>query len=210
MNIRCHYPTGQLPHKFVPWIDLTDPRFGIDYPHKATSEISILLEELWLHNSELCLWLAQLGIPVYSIRMFRSRPNRSYQLHIDVDPTDSAWVTPLDADLHVYDQIIKLNFIYHSHSSTMTWYTLKEGCTAHTHVNHSGYTSLSFDQEDCDQIHHTSCDTDCLINGGRIHTLTNSDNNGSFRLCYSLFLQNNSFTITWDQAVDILRPWLGE
>jgi hypothetical protein len=90
----------------------------------------------------------------------------------------------------------------------MSWYALKPGCTAHTRVNGSGYNALSFKQEECDQIYHTDCDTDCLVNGGRIHTLTNGDNKGNFRLCYSLFLQNKSFTLTWDQAVDILTPWL--
>jgi hypothetical protein len=117
------------------------------------------------------------------------------------------WIKPVNADKHVYDGLIKLNFVYHSHGSTMTWYDLKDSGDTYVNVNANGYKSLSFKTEECDVIYHTDCDTHCLVNGGRIHTLTNGQNNNSTRLCYSMMIQDNHRSLTWDRAVEMLTPW---
>lgn len=208
MDIRCHYPIT-LPYEFKPWIDLYDPRFGRVKPHEITAEIAVPISELWRHNNVFCRWLRQQDLVVYTMRMFRSVPNIEYQLHVDVDPTAEQQIHHAqDAAKYVYASIVKINFIYHSWGSTMTWYTLKNGSRAELDLGYSGYTVYKFNKEDCDQIYHTDCNTACLINGGRIHTLTNGGNQDSPRLCYSLMLQNRWGTLTWDQAVKDLSSWL--
>lgn len=187
-----------------------DPRLGPIVAEHITSELELDLRELWVNNYMFCRWLGSLDIQIYSARIFRSLPNIEYQLHVDVDPKiDNTYAAKiLDADRHVYEGVIKLNFIQSSSGNTMTWYGLKSGCEPHPQVNTSGYTSWNFNKEDCDVVYHTMCDQDCLVNGGQIHTLTNGDNLGSPRMCYSLSIHNNARTLTWDQAVELFTPWL--
>ena len=210
MDIRCHYPLEPLPCTFTPWISITDPRFGIMDPKLTVSEVAIGANELSTSNPVFCRWLLGLGLHVYEIRMFRSWPYAEYKLHVDVAPNFPLEKTSfklVDSVKHVYDGLVKLNFIYNSHGSTMTWYDLKDGSTARQFLNNNGYASFSFEKQDCDVVYHTDCDTHCLVNGGRIHTLTNGQNNASARLCYSMMIQNKDQTLTWDRAVEMLTPW---
>jgi hypothetical protein len=188
-----------------------DPRFGsLPTPATIVTEISAPIGELWLRNPAFVRWLQSIDIQVVSLRLFRSLPNCEYKLHVDVDPNLlqlGPWVRPVNTDKYVYDGLIKLNLVFHSHGSTMTWYDLHDGCNSHVNVNGNGYKSLSFEKQDCDVVYHTDCDTHCLVNGGRIHTLTNGQNNNSTRLCYSMMIQNKDHTLTWDRAVEMLTPW---
>jgi hypothetical protein len=213
MNDRCHYPLNTLCPNFVPWIALDDPRFGAGQSSgEVVRELAIETEELWLQNAAFCTWLGDLDIEVYSLRMFRSLPGAVYQLHVDVDPNqrleENPWLMPTKNLDYVYDGVVKLNFMVNSHDTTMTWYRLKSGCGPTRTIDTSGNTSFGFSQKDCDEIYHTACDTACLINGGRIHTLTNTNNMGKRRLCYSLMIQNRQRTLTWDSAVELFTPWL--
>lgn len=212
MNDRCHYPLNTLSTEFVPWIALEDPRFGAQSNQEAVRELAIELEELWLHNAAFCTWLAELDIEVYSLRMFRSQPMAVYQLHLDVDPNraleENPWLMTTKNLDYVYDGVVKLNFMVNSHGTTMTWYRLKSGCGPTNTIDTSGNTSFGFSQEDCDEIYHTACNTACLLNGGRIHTMNNTKNMGTRRLCYSMMIQNRQRTLTWDSAIELLTPWL--
>jgi hypothetical protein len=186
------------------------PRLGKIIPENITSELGLDLKEIWDNNFIFCRWLEHLDLHVYSARVFRSLPNLEYKLHIDVDPsvTDSYAAKPVDPKTYVYDGVIKLNFVYSSRGTTMTWYRLNEGKQARVTVNASGYTSYNFDKEDCEILYHTACDSHCLVNGGIIHTLTNAENDDNPRMCYSLSIQNSNRDLTWDSAVAALTPWL--
>jgi hypothetical protein len=210
MTDRFHYPLA-TPYEFIPWIPILHHRLGPVVTQHITKELSISPKELWQHNNVFCRWLGQLGLEVYGVRLFRSVPNVEYRLHIDIDPEQVPQHHQADSnEPYLYNSLVKLNFVYSSWGSTMSWYRLRQASKAIYDCNYDGHRSLGFMKEDCEQLYHTACDTACLIHGGRIHTLTNSDNRGQPRLCYSIMIQNTDWTLSWEKAVDIFKPWLGE
>ena len=206
---RYHYPMT-LPLEFNPWIGVDNDRFG-SYDEKITRESSANISEFVGTNQRLYSWLRQKDIMVYSIRVFRSVPKEHYHLHRDLMPDSKAQANQRYINQqgnYDYDRVIKLNFIYNSWGSTMTWYSSDQ--TPTTWINPSGVASEHYQIEDCREEYTTACDQHCLVNGGQIHTLKNTDNKGKPRICYSLMIQNSTDTLTWDQAVDIFNPWLRE
>lgn len=193
--IRPHYNI-ELPVEFTPWISRSDPRF-LPQGQTKTREIEIGRSEYSSVNRELILWLLERDLTVSAMRVFRSVPLDHYHLHRDLAPNQ-----PEDT------AVIKLNFVYHSWGSRMQWYRLKPGRTAGQWLNPSGVLSQHYSPKDCELVWDTECDSHCLINGGEIHTLKNTENQGQPRMAYSLVIQNYTRDLTWDQAVEIFKPWL--
>ena len=185
-----------LPVEFTPWISRSDPRFS-PQDQTNTREIEIGRSEYSSVNRSLVLWLLEQDLVVDSVRVFRSVPMDHYHLHRDLAPH-----APLDT------AVVKLNFIYHSWGSRMQWYTLKPGRTAGQWLNPSGVVSQHYRPEDCDLVWDTECDQHCLINGGEIHTLKNTENQGQPRMAYSWVINNREGTLTYAKAVAQLLPWL--
>lgn len=211
--MRCHYPT-RLPIEFNPWLSPDDPRFG-DYNLNTTVEIDMGTHELMIHNLPFYMWLRSLDLRMVNVRIFRSVPHEHYHLHVDLDPPENN--NPANqrfrlagTDDYDYERLVKFNFIYNSHGSKMRWYQLKPGKSASSYTNPSGVVSLSYDIYDCDEIYVTDCNDHCLIHGGRIHTLKNTANKYEPRVCYSIMVQNAQDDLTWDKAVNLLKPWLVE
>lgn len=196
---RPHYNLN-LPTEFRPWVDEEDPR--LEHPN-PTHEVDITLEELQTHNAELVEFLAESGLTVSHLRLFRSRPWARYSIHIDLSPDDYT-----DTEYaRAADQIVKLNFIFNSHGTRMQWFEPDPGHGPQRN-NNSGFSFYSFDPTVCTLVYDTLCDRDCLIHAGRIHTAFNTENQGQSRMCYSLFLTNGTDTLNWAQAVQVLTPWL--
>jgi len=185
-----------LPVEFTPWISRSDSRFD---PNNTTTsqEIVIGRSEYSANNRPLLLWLLEQDLIVDAVRVFRSLPHAVYHLHRDLDPS-----MPQDYP------VVKLNFIRHSFGSRMLWYKLKPGAVSSDYTNPSGITSQHYRPEDCDLAWDTECDTDCLINGGEIHTLVNGPNQDQPRMAYSWVITNREGTLTYADAVAQLLPWL--
>lgn len=188
---RYHYPI-QLPVKFNNW--LTEDHFQ-DWDPTLTRELIIHPSEIVRTNWAFVRWLNSLGLTVETVRVFRSTPSEHYHLHKDLAPSE-------------VKAKIKLNMIYDSYGSTMSWYHQRSGTAPRLWTNYSGVQSQYYRPEDCEEVYTTDCDTDCLINGHEIHTLKNTDNHGQHRLCYSLVVQNKDLDLTWTSAVEIFQPWL--
>lgn len=212
MDDRYHY-TIQPPVDFVNWVDEDSPIFGNNDP-TSPREIEISLAELKEHNPKIIDWLTELDVVVYAARLFKSWPWREYRLHIDVDPK----VDPPNGTF-VYDHVIKLNFPFNSRGCQMSWYNLKPNSVVDCCTNASGFNSYSFNYEDCELIGKYSADKPCLLNAGRIHTLTNSRNDFKPRLCYSLMITKIDRYLTeqarmwnheswqWPDAVKAFSPY---
>lgn len=203
---RYHYRL-KPPFRFVNWLSRAS-KLGDPSTQPQVQEVDIDLAELNHMNPELEPWLASCGLVCYAARLFRSVPNQSYRLHVDVDPA----VRPAALD-YVYDDVIKLNFVFHSTSSHMAWYKIKDSVRADPILNANGYGSYNFDAENCQEVYRADANTHCLVHAGRIHTLVNGDNYmqiGShkqqmLRVCYSLMIRNTANNLTWDSAVELLQ-----
>ena len=225
------YSQITLPNEFKPWINPFDPILGTFDPRHSI-EHHVPLAELKEHNPEFCTWIDQLGLEVFTARFLRSQPRVVYSAHIDINPMTGAppnFYGPDDdfqalefnaledmaaqdqlaeAKRFVYDNSININLVFNSHGSVMKWYRLKEGCRPIFKNSYSNHYYYKFIEEDCEVVYETACDTDCLVNSGVPHDLTNSSNDHSPRMCYSLMIQNKERTLTWDQAVEKLTPGL--
>lgn len=208
--MRPHYNIS-LPQEFNHWLDPWDERFGPYAVNQAAREITVDLEELALHNAWFVSWLNEHGLDVYYTRVFRSRPNVWYHLHRDVDPTrpDVELMRRTGQLQNIYDRVVKINLIFNSQGSQMQWYRERDGQQIQPRSNSNGYVSMTYEMSQVDVIYTADCDTHCLINGGEIHTLINTENNGEPRICYSVFLKRQDSTdITWHEAVDLFQPLL--
>ena len=202
-----HYAI-RIPVEFTHWIKDDDPRFGSD-PNSIADEISVDYNEFMQHNNEFSRWLGDIGLTVYNFRLFRSYPGSVYQLHRDIDPT-AEYLPAFDRGQYQYERIIKINMIFNSQGSTMNWYSQKRSTLPLSNIlsNPQGYAALKYFPEQCQLQYSTSCDTHCLINGGRIHNLINSENQTGNRYCYSIFISNSKLNLTWKEATILLKDYI--
>ncbi len=142
-------------------------------------------------SQELHAWLKQFQIKASpnDCKFFCSMPNQGYFPHVDG---------------HKFSNNTKLNIIFNSFSSEMIWYHLLPGRKGKMREGDHGKVALSFDLDDCIEVHRTMVDTTTIINGGQIHTLTNGPNNGINRQCYQISLldEHTMKPVQWEDAVE--------
>ena len=161
-------------------------------------EKSINLLDLKNSNPQFIDWLDSLNLKVSKGRYFESLPEAVYDLHVD-DYRPAV------------KNIVKLNFIFSSHGSEMIWYELLPGFEAVPCINALGEYMPKYPEHHVKEVYRHPADTHCLIDGRHIHTLKNSKNQDTNRICYSLFLMHSTATdkkLDWDSAIDILSPYI--
>ena len=172
-----------LPVEFIPY----------DFLNKGYYEELKITQEVVNHDFH--LWLKDLGLKIcpLSSRFFIRPPFMKGSLHVDA-----------------YDQnATKLNFIYDSIDATMFWYKLLPGKSPTSLINHQKEIIRSYDPNDCEKVLTVSTNKHCLLNGKMIHRIDVGKNNDQYRKCYSLLLlDNNNKRITWDEALQIFKPYL--
>ena len=116
-------------------------------------------------------------------------PNQGYFPHVDG---------------HKFSNNTKLNIIFNSLSSEMIWYHLLPGRKSKMRVGDHGHVALSFDLDDCIEVHRAEVNATTIINGGQIHTLSNGPNNGINRQCYQISLldEHTMKPVQWEDAVE--------
>jgi hypothetical protein len=161
---------------------------------KSDTEIKVDDQQFYYQNNELTSWLKSLGLRVEGVRYFESVPYTKYKIH-----TDSL------------DKIaVKLNFVYDSHNSEMLWFEKKDTFENSTFTNVSNEQIPVYEFKDLREVYRVKTDTNCLINGGLIHQLVNSDNMGVNRKCFSLKLEwvDKETKLTWYDAVEVLKDYV--
>lgn len=135
-------------------------------------------------------WLRTMGIIVTRCIFFCSPPHRVYRPHTD-------------GSFQKKEDWAKINIIFNSTDTTMTWYRAHEDSKeGYTQPNTEGKPVRYWDPAKCDILHHTAVNKNCLINGTVIHDLKNGPNNNNMRSCYSMWIadQETEKLLSWDEA----------
>ena len=192
--MRQHFNLKNLPFEFKSF-QVRFPGEELD-PVLKFFEKPIELDEVNLHNPEFLNWLKSNNLTVVDQRYFESAPNAVYRLHRD----------SIQRENQEDHNIIKFNFIFDSLSTEMTWYIEKDSNAGQIHPNRVGskyYPLKIFDKDKCSVIYKAQTNNHCMINGGVVHDLVNSDNNGNNRKCYSFMIHKD-----WQTTVDQLAEYL--
>lgn len=166
----------------------------IDYEHDYDKFQEIVVDRTRI-NSEFIDWLSGLGLSFFKARFFNSLPHQNYLLHIDGK-----------ADV----ECTKLNIVFNSHESVMNWYRPLDGYSGKYDKNTVGEYIPFFEKNKCRVVHSARVDTNCIVQGNRIHDLQNQFNNGKCRKCYSFFLLDSKTQrrLTWTGALDVFKNYL--
>lgn len=146
-------------------------------------------------NKNFIDWLYSFNLTFRVGRFFNSCPNQDYGLHIDGNS---------------FQDCVKLNLVYDSSDTVMSWYKTKEGYSGKLLENSVGEPVIYYEEDKCEMLYSVPVNTNCIMTGHVIHTLRNGPNNGQFRKCYSLFLDNlkTKTRLKWDEALDIFGPMI--
>jgi hypothetical protein len=146
-------------------------------------------------NSEFHDWIESVGLYIDPIwgRYFESHPFEKYNIHAD----------SLAPELHR----TKINIIYDSYGTEMVWYDLNpkfEMCVKKTKV------IRIYNEFICKEIFRTEVNTSCLMDGAKIHTLINSENQNINRKCYSLTLArlSDKQLVSFDESIERLKDYI--
>jgi len=183
-----------LPVTFIPY----KMEMPLDGEGSPAPEIPVDKKLLNLSSKEFINWLDSLDIIIGNGRIFTSPPHKQYKLHID--------------GIDINEELTKLNFVFNSTDTIMTWYELLPGKEGKTHKNTLGGDVMYYDPNECKILKRAPVNSNCLIAGNVIHDLTNGTNNGEYRKCYSITLVKKSTgkRLTWNEAVEIFEPYLIE
>jgi hypothetical protein len=180
--MRYHYKLKNLPFEFKPF----EVEIPFVPPPGSAVENKIPASKTEEFNPEFLQWVHDNGIIINEGRYFESTPTAVYDLHRDT-------VSLLNLDNL---QILKFNFIFDSHGSEMKWYSTNEGYNGYVYTNTNNVRIRGYKVDECKEIYSAQTNEHCMITGGVIHTLLNSENNGVNRRCYSYMTY-----LPWDIAV---------
>jgi hypothetical protein len=153
-----------------------------------------------LVNDEFKDWLGTLGIEIARCIFFSSPPGKKYNLHVDGDKSQDGRYN-----------CAKINIIFNSSNTYMNWYKAKPGFeNGTTYLNTLGTPVRYWKKEDCEVLHRTEANRNCVINGSVIHDLENDKNNNGNRVCYSLILRDRTTKawLRWDELLSILKDYI--
>lgn len=175
-----------LPVPFVPY-DYIDTEETLQFKNNKIDFSKI--------NNQFFEWLSDCGLsccPRRS-RYFSSRPYQKYSIHADSKDSQSFNT--------------KLNIIFDSDGTIMKWYKLREQFNRIPDSHFFTGFIRNYNENQVTEIYTMKCDTSCLLDGSKIHTLINSNNNNLMRKCYSFTLMNihkNEY-ISYDEAKERLN-----
>jgi len=178
--MRYHYKLKNLPFVFNPF----DVRINFDPQDTAISvETQISISETEKFNPAFIDWCRQQNIILQEGRYFESRPNALGALHRDT----------LDIKNKDNPYIVKFNFIFNSYGTEMCWYKTTSDDCRYVYTSDGNFPLAAYHKNKCTEIYKASADEHCMLYGGAIHRLINSENNGVNRKCYSYMMVNYSW-----------------
>lgn len=185
-----------LPVPFIPY----EIEMPLNEKGNPAAEIIIDRELMKLSSKDFINWLDSLGVVTDGGRIFNSHPHKQYKLHIDGKN--------INGDIN--KELTKLNFIFNSTDTFMTWYELLPGKIGKWSKNTLGIPVMYYDPNDCKILKRAPVNSNCLIRGDVIHDLNNGSNNGQYRKCYSIILLKKSTgeKLPWNEAIEIFEPYL--
>lgn len=147
-----------------------------------------------LVNHDFHLWLKSLDLkidPMFS-RFFSRTPSHLGNIHVD----------------NFIQHSTKINIIYDSFNSLITWYDLLPNKSYTKIANSQGEIIAAYDPNDCERLYSRTVNKTCLFNGKIPHRVQVGTNNNKSRKCYSLLLlDKNDNRISWDDAMKIFAPY---
>ncbi len=180
-------------------MNMIDINLPVDFiPHNfvCNKKFQELIITPDLVNQDFHTWLKKLGVKICSkgSRFFYRPPFAPGQIHVDAYDNNAC----------------KLNFIYDSFDSTISWYRLLSGQNPITFVNFRGEIIRAFNPSTCEITQRVTGNKHHLLNGSVPHRVELGRNNLQYRKCYSLLLLDSysNKRIAWDEAITIFKPYL--
>lgn len=151
-------------------------------------------------SKEFLVWLKTMNIGIEYCRYFSSMPHQHYALHVDGDKAHNSGY-----------KCAKINIVFNSTDTTMTWYTPLPGFEAGNSSDNTVNTKIrKWKAEECTVAKVSNVNTHCIIDGSRVHDLLNGANNGAIRECYTMVTKDLSSDrrLTWEDLCIRLSPYL--
>jgi hypothetical protein len=160
-------------------------------------------------NTPLVQHLLSLGMEIVNARFLQTDPFRYYAPHIDYWRQEDFQNTV--SQQHIDDlSAVKINFVYNSWGTTMSWYSLVDAQHVFMHRNAMGQHVRIFGSRSCEKTMTLAADHHCLlVNAGNIHSLRLGQNQRQLRQCWSLILTRlDHQPLTWAWVEQQFAPWL--
>jgi hypothetical protein len=151
-------------------------------------------------NKDFIEWLSTMNLSIARCMFFTSPPGKVYNIHLDGDPWENIDVA------HA-----KINIIFNSLDSYMSWYRARPGFeNGVTYNNTRGIPNRYWMKKDCEELYKVPVNSHCIINGGVMHDLTNSFHNQGNRRCYSLIIKDlkSNKWLKWNELVERISPYI--
>lgn len=173
-----------IPVEFTPIFPKEPPRYITPYA-------------LSLNDKALVDWLSRLNLKVKKILLFYMDPER-----VEVG-------TPhVDSNV-LYDNQVKINFVYSTAPSIMRWYQPKQGVDVRIQTEQTmlAHPYLGANADDIEIVHTAQIGTPSLVNVGQLHDIANVT---APRYCFSFILEHKKqhTLLNWDEAVIIFKDYL--
>ena len=140
-------------------------------------------------------WLNDYGItccPRWS-RYFHSKPHDVYNIHAD--------------SISENQPKTKINIIFDSYDTIMKWYELKPIYKRLPDTMFVHGVIRIYKSNQCEEVFQTQVNSNCIIDGSKIHTLLNGANQGKKRKCFSFALKSlkTDELLSFEESIDLLR-----
>jgi len=139
-------------------------------------------------------WLNDYGITCCSrwSRYFHSKPHEIYNIHAD--------------SISENQPKTKINIIFDSYDTIMKWYELKPIYKRLPETMFVQGVIRIYKPNQCKEVFQTQVNSNCIIDGSKIHTLINGDNQGKKRKCFSFALKSlkTDRLLSFEESVDLL------
>lgn len=136
-------------------------------------------------------WLNDYGTtccPRWS-RYFHSKPHEIYNIHAD--------------SISENQPKTKINIIFDSYDTIMKWYELKPIYKRLPETMFVHGVIRIYKPNQCEEVFQTQVNSNCIIDGSKIHTLINGANQGKKRKCFSFALKSlkTNKLLSFDEAI---------
>jgi len=170
-----------IPVKFV-------PVFPDKPPTMSKYDISLI-------NTEFLDWLDSLQVNICNPELFYLKPNNKEILD----------KIPIHLDGEIFDNHVKLNFVYCRTLSTMNWLVCKDPDKLKYYRTPVGTSYIQADEEDCEVVYSAQIGQPSLVNVGMLHSVSAVQ---SERYCFSFPIEKDGRLILWEQAEEIFKDYV--
>jgi hypothetical protein len=135
-------------------------------------------------------WLHSLNLTLSHAETFYSIPDQHYTIH---------------KDTHDLTDVPKINWVFGNSISTMNWYKILSDNkidVGKTGID-TGY--VGYNLEDLELIHSVALPSPSLVQAGTVHNVTTKKD---FRWSISTVYYRNNKILTYNEMVEILKPFI--